>query len=181
MRCLKCKTKNVSQAIYCISCGHKFTEKEYERAKKWSFASWISKIKNFWDFITLGTLKDKLIVRILLLIISVGGGIYLYYLNGSTLKIQKSDNYEIKYSKVNHEYYLYTSTQETSLNLYLPHNVDVIHIELYDKDGNILSKSDYTDISDLTILSNDEDDNYYKIYIEKKNQIILHPYRMESE
>ena len=174
MNCTRCKKKNVTQAKYCYSCGHEFTKEEKQLALKKDFAPRLYRRKQFYDKWTLNTLRDKWYMRVLLLLLSVGGGILLFTLNGNHMKILKSDQYNIKLLRTTKEYYLYTPYDETNLNLYFPHNPKIIYVDCYNNNKEKLSSNQYTNSKEVVISTTDNYD-YCKIYIDKKNQVILHP------
>ena len=138
------------------------------------------KIKETWDKITLSKLKDKWWYRIGSFILVVGLGVFMFIQNGSHLKILNSDDYEISKLKNSNIYYLDSKNSETKLNIYLPHEVDNIYIDYYDESGNEISKNKYDDINDITIIV-DNNNNYYSIYIDKDNKVILYPNKLGGE
>ena len=179
MKCIKCKKKNVSQANYCINCGYKFTEKDKEKSKK-TLPAIIFKIKDIWDTITLSKLKDKWWYRTLSFILVIGFGVFMFIQNGIHLKILKSDDYEISRIKNTNNYYLSSKNSEIKLNIYLPHEVSNIYVDYYDASGKEISKNKYSDISDITIIV-DNNDNYYNIYIDDLNKVTLYPNKLGGE
>ena len=179
MKCIKCKKKNVSQANYCIRCGYKFTKKDKENSEK-SFPAIVFKIKNIWDTITLSKLKDKWWFRIGSFIIVIGFGLFLFIQNGTSLKILKSDDYEISRIKNTNNYYLTSKNNETKLNMYLPHNVSNIYVDYYDSSGKKISNNKYSDINDITI-NVDNNNNYYCIYIDDNNKVVLYTNKLGGE
>ena len=181
MKCSKCKKSfKATQSIYCSTCGHKFTEKEYESNKKYSVASIISRIINTIDFVQNGNLGNKFIVRLILLLLTLGSGIYLYYINGSKIKILKSNDYEIEYYKEKNEYYLYTNDDSVTLNLYIPGNKDKIYISWYDENNKEITGNEFFS-TDTKIVPNTDKNNYYIISSDSNNELILHPYKKGDE
>ena len=178
MKCKKCQKKNVTQAKYCYSCGYEFTQEEKKEALKKDFAPRLYHRKEFYDKWSLNTLQDKWYMRILLLLLSVGGGILLFTSNGNHIRILKSKQYDIKLLKTTKEYYLYTPYDETSLNIYFPHNPDIIYVDCY-KDKKKISSNKYKNSNEL-LISTVDNYEYCKIYIDKKNQVILHPIKEEK-
>ena len=179
MKCTKCKKNNVSQANYCINCGYQFTEKDKLNGQK-SFPAIIFKIKDIWDKITLSQLKDKWWYRIGSFILVIGFGVFMFIQNGIHLKILKSNDYEISKLKNSNVYYLDSKNSETKLNLYLPHEANSIYVDYYDEFGNEISKNKYDNINDITIIV-DNNNNYYSIYIDNHNKVILYPNKLGGE
>lgn len=179
MKCIKCKKRNVSQANYCIKCGYRFTEKDKENSKN-SFPATVYKTKELWDILTLGKLKDKWWFRIISFLLVIGLGVIMFIQNGTHLKILKSDTYEISKMKNTNNYYLSSKNKETKLNLYLPHEVSNIYVDYYDVSGYEISKNQYSDINDITIIV-DNNNNYYNIYIDDNNKITLYPTMLGGE
>ena len=179
MKCIKCRKNNVSQANYCIKCGYQFNDKDKEKSKK-SFPAIVFKIKDMWDTVTLSKIKDKWWYRVGSFILVIGIGVLLFMQNGNHLKILKSNDYEISVLKNTNEYFLNSKSDETKLNLYLPHAVENIYVDYYSYLGEEISKNKYDNINDIIILV-DNNKNYYKIYIDDKNEIILYPNRLGGE
>ncbi len=174
MRCPKCKKKNVTQATYCISCGHEFTKKEKETGIKKNVFAKIYRSKEKIDFLTLGTLKDKWYIRVLSLLLSIGGGFYLYFINGNTMKILKSEDYSIEHKKNSNEYLIITKKEEIPLNLYFPTTPKKISIDCFNKEKDKLSSKEYNDNKNI-ILSIKEKPYYCEIKMDSKNKVILYP------
>ena len=174
MQCIKCKKKNVTQANYCIKCGYEFTKKEKDKAKKKDFWPRVYRIKEKIDFLTLGTLKDKWYIRLLLLILAVGGGIYLYLENGSEMKILKGEDYKIERKKNTNEYQLYSKKEIVGLNIYFPTTPKKVKVKCFDNNKKQLSSTDYKD-GDNIVVSLKEKPYVCEIKMNKKNKVILYP------
>ena len=173
MKCIECKTRNVSQATYCINCGYEFTKKEKEIASKKDFWARVYKIKEKIDFLTFGSIKDKWYVRVLLLLISIGGGIYLFYINGSTMKVIKSDDYQVQQKKHTNEYLITTKKEVLPLNLYFPHTPKKITVDCYNDKKEKISSKKYSEKEVALYLK--ENPTFCEVAMNKKNKVILYP------
>ena len=183
MKCKKCGFKNVTQAKYCYKCGNSFTKEEHNEAVSKSIITKITKLKDLYDTVTLSKITGSIYFKIATILLVLAIGIYSMFKNGSDFHVLDGDNYTYKYNEKLNEYYLYLDDRETSLNLYLPHEINTFYVTYYDKDNNLLEKNTYYNLDDIKVKVEDTD-NYYKISYEEtensQNTIKLYTYLKES-
>lgn len=163
MKCIKCQTKNINSANYCRKCGNKFLEVEQKSAKKWTlvwYLEGIDKIKSLWKF---SFITDHIIYKIITVLIVLGLGIYSIIENGNTLKIKENKNYQIQYNKDLKEYYLIVDTNETELNLYVPHETEEIAVYHSDKNNELIEKNTYNKEEKIILKTNTIEEDFYLV------------------
>ncbi len=169
MKCIKCKTDNVHNANYCKKCAYHFSEEEQKAAESITFVGYLKKFENIKKKITLDFITGELWFKILSIVIVLGVGIYFAVTNGFYLKIEESDNYTGNHNSELNEHYLYSKSDETELNLYVPDRAESLIVKHYDKNDNILSEEEY-EVTDSIVLNSNSDEDYYILEAQyKKN------------
>lgn len=164
MKCIKCLTKNINEANYCKNCGYKFDDREREAAKRWTPVWILEKIEKFikiikGEFDFLSFITDTLVYKIISILVVLAIGIGMCLSDGRELKIKESPNYDIQYSDEEKEYYLFIKEKETTLDLYVPGNVEKITLKHLDYKDKLIEEQSITGTDDITVKVNDED--YY--------------------
>lgn len=183
MKCIKCKSINISSANYCKSCGYKFSEEEKEKAKNKSIIGIIEKIEKAYNVCTLKVITDSIVFKSFTLLIVIVLGIFSLVNNGSKVKILESKDYRIQYNTKENEYYLLTSKDKTTLDLYVPNKVQDISIKNLDTNNNELSSISYKDNENVVLNTNGIDDYYIlESYYEKgrEEKVKIYIYRTED-
>lgn len=177
MKCRKCNKKNAYQAHYCFYCGNAFTKEEKEQASKEGLVGGLKKLKMYYDTLHLSFITSKLWFKVLTIVAILFVAFLGIYLNGTHLKIVKSDAYNYQYNEKLKEYYLYTKESSSKINLYAVGLKDNLTVEYYNENGNLIV-SENLKIEDITLKSNTYNNNYYilkngkdsiKIYVYKEN------------
>lgn len=176
MKCPKCQYKNSYKASYCYQCGYQYTKEEKEKEANSKLVKFLKSARNIYDSWNLNNITDNIYFRLLslalILIISLSGIIT----NGLHLRIEKSDNYTYQYNKKDNEYYLYTNSDTTKLNLYTIGEVSQINVSYFDEEGNIINENNYSNYNDITLNTNTFTNNYYIITC-KKDKLKLYVYK----
>ena len=167
MKCINCKKINVIQANYCIKCGHSFSDKEKEIANKKSLLKKVVDLKKWYSNTPIKKITDSTAYKIGTIIGTIIVGLIFIYLNGNYLKLEKSNNYTYTYDKDKNAYYLYLKENESNINLYLPHKTNKFYVKIYDKTNNLIKENEYTNINDIKIILDDNENNYYEISYSK--------------
>lgn len=173
MKCKKCKTNNITKAIYCKKCGNEFLEDERKKARRKTFIGKIERIEDIYNTITLSKITSHILFKIFTILIVLGIGIYFWISNGISLKLLNSEYYDIKYYEKEHEYYLVTEFNEVTLNLYIPNRLQNINIIHYNKDGQKIEENTYLKDEEIILYVSNED--YYVIdslYLKNKKEEI---------
>lgn len=193
LKCPECKKRNVSQANYCRRCKHRFTPKEKEAMRLNGFWSMINWVKNTWDNSLPGKLMDSFVVKLIIVIIPLVGGVWFFMQNGSALKIEESEEYTRQYNVETDDYYLLLSQEKSKLNLYLPHEIEHFYVKYYSEGGELLEENSYDDLDDVEVTVNNRNEhNYYvigiteeerpedrvKVYVYRESQV---EYRAEAK
>lgn len=160
MKCIKCKTVNVHNANYCKKCAYHFSEIEQEAAEKRTFIGFLKKIEKIKKNIFLNKITEHIAFKVGSVVGVLCIGISFMLTNGTTFKIEESDNYTGNYNDKLDEYYLYSSEDETKLNLYIPKRVENLEVKHYDKDNNVLTEDSYK-VTDNIVLDSNSNDDYY--------------------
>lgn len=166
MKCIKCTTKNINSANYCRRCGNKFLLEEQKAAKRWTlvwFLEWIDKIKSLWKF---SFITDHILFKIGSVLVVLGIGIYSVIVNGNKLKIEENPNYKIQYNTKLSEYYLIVKTNETELNLYIPHETQNLTVYHSDKNNELIEKKSYKEDEKIILETNSTEEDFYLIEAE---------------
>lgn len=174
MRCIKCRTVNIHNANYCKKCAYEFSEKEQLAAEKWTFIGIIKRLENFKEKVTFGWLFDHWAFKIgsVLGVLCIGIGFLLT--DGSSFKVEESDEYIGEYNEKLNEYYLYSDKDKIDLNLYIPKNVESLNVKHYVDKNKVLSDKDYK-ITDNIVLFGNTGEDYYVLeakYSESKSEKI---------
>lgn len=171
MKCKKCKKRNVIQANYCIKCGNRFSNIEKNIAEKRSILKKIVDLKKWYSNTKFKKITDSIPYKIGTIIGTIIAGLILMYLNGNYLKLEESNNYTYTYDKNKNAYYLYLNENESNINLYLPHKINKFYVSLYNEEDKIIKENEYTDINDIKIILDENENNYYMIsYSKNKNK-----------
>lgn len=184
MKCIKCTTKNINSANYCRKCGNKFLEEEQKAAKKWTlvwFLEWVDKIKSLWKF---NFITDHILFKIGSVLLVLGIGIYTVIVHGNKLKIEENPNYRIQYNTKLLEYYLIVNTNQTELNLYIPHETQNLTVYHSDKNNELIEKKNYREDEKIILETNSTEEDFYLIeaeYDEKtKESLKVYIYKEED-
>ena len=160
MKCIKCQTININKANYCKKCCYAFSEKEQEAAKKGTFVGFLEKfdlVKSFFDF---SIVTENKYVRAIILIGILAVGIFSWITKVIHLKIEESNNYQIKYNTKDEEYYLFSGEEQTTLNLYIPEGTKNFTIKHYNQTNELISEKDYQLQEEITLSTTSNDDYY---------------------
>lgn len=166
MKCIKCKAKNINSANYCRQCGNKFLKEEQIAAKRWTlvwFLECIDKTKSLWKF---SFITDHIVFKIISVLIVLSIGIYSLVINGTKLKLEEDQNYQIQYNTKLSEYYLIVKTNQTELSLYIPHKTQNINVYHYNKINELIEKTTYTKDEKITLKTNSIEEDFYLIEAE---------------
>ncbi len=178
MRCRRCKSGNSYKANYCLKCGKEFNQGDKDLAVNTGIVALIKKVRESYDDITLSTITGSWQFRLISIIIVLSIGIFGIIQNGIHLKVQKSDNYTYQYNDKDKEYYLYTKSDETKLNLYSLGEKEEIKVEYYDGSNKLINENTYDNIEDVVLLSA-KNSNYYLLKY-KKDTLKIYIYKLED-
>ena len=183
MKCIKCKEKNINSASYCRKCGNKFLEEEKKAAKRWTivwFLEWIDKIKSLWKF---SFITDHILFKITSVLVVLSIGIYSVIIHGNNLKIEEDKNYQIQYNTKLSEYYLIVKTDETELNLYIPHETQNLTVYHSNKNNELIEEKTYNDDEKIILETNTTEEDFYLIEAvyddENKESLKVYIYKEE--
>lgn len=170
MKCSKCHKKNIREANYCKYCGKAFTDTEKERAAHsggMRFVNVFQKLKKLDEIRTLSIIKDNVIVKIVVLVIVLGIGIYNIITMGGDLKVLDNKIYDVKYNDKTSEYYVLLDKDnrdniiEVSLDLFIPNHIKKLNFAYYDEAGELINENQYDKDDKLMVSANRLKDNYY--------------------
>lgn len=182
LKCPECHKRNVSQANYCRKCVHKFSKKEKEAMRLNGFWSMVNWVKDKWDNSPPGKLMDSFVVKLIIVLIPLLGGMWFFVQNGNALRIEESTEYTRRYNAETNDYYLLLSQEKSKLNLYVPHEIEHFYVKYYSESGELLEESSYDDLEDIEItVNNRNENNYYVISVAEddrpENRVKTYVYR----
>ena len=163
MKCIKCRTKNITKANYCKSCVYKFSKAEQKAARKKTIIGKIEWLEKAYSTCTLKVITGHIIFKICSLLIILGIGISFWIKNGLDLKLLDSENYEIQYNVNEKEYYLMTNNDKVLLNLYIPNRTEEIVISHYDEKNIKIDEKTYKPTEEIILETKEKE--YYILNI----------------
>lgn len=170
MKCSKCKYDNRIKANYCYKCGYKFTEEE--KNKVFNETS-IGRLENIEDKISNLDFRNHKWYKILSIIITLGIGLFYFFIYGFRFKILESPNYKIQYNKKADEYYIITEKDEVAVNLYTPGSDGQVKITLYNENKKALSSNKVSKNKEVVLTDNGPKDYYVLANKGKKLKVIV--------
>ncbi len=175
MKCSKCKTENIAIANYCKNCGNQFTTQEKEKAQKSSTVEILKKAEDIKgkadkakDILSLSFITDNLYVRIALIIIPFITGM-IFGGGDNSMKIRKSNRYNVYYNTATEEYFLEVEDNNIDLLLYVPKDTDTISVS-FNQSGDYSWQAGTYTVKD-TIRIEARQDGYYTVEASGKSGI----------
>lgn len=163
MKCIKCRTKNITKANYCKRCAYKFSEVEQKAARKKTFIGKIEILENAYNVCTLKKFTGHILFKIGSLLIVLIIGISFWVKDGINLKLLDSDNYDIYYNVNEKEYYLQTNNDKVLLNLYVPNRTEEIIITHYTETDEQIEEKKYSPKDEIILETMEKE--YYVLNI----------------
>ena len=173
MKCKHCKTKNITKAHYCKHCGSPFIQEERDKAYNRTIFGILTNIRKLKSYATLSLITAKPWFKALTLVSILLYGLLQIKINGSYMKIQPSEYYDVQYNKVAKEYYITSQHRQIGLNLYLPKEAEDISVIEMDLDNN--PKGSYIYEQNDNIVVNYKINSKYRIqtnFVDNKCQTI---------
>ena len=169
MKCIKCRENNINKAKFCKKCGYSFNDLEREAAKKRTLIGKIEWLEKIYKRSTLKFITGHILFKIASLLLVLFTGLFFVYKNGLDLKLLENTYYKINYNEVLNEYYLLTSKNEISLDMYIPNRVENIKINHYNNLDKLIESTTYK--KNETILNANVND-YYTLEINYSNDVV---------
>ena len=173
MICKKCKTSNITKAYFCKNCGNQFTKEDRDKAYNRTIFGIITNIRKLKAYATMSVITSKPWFKALTLVSILLYGLLQVKTNGSQMKIQPSEYYEVQYNKVAEEYYITSQNSQIGLNLYLPKEAEDISVIEMDLNNN--PKKSYVYEQNDNIVVNYKTNAKYRIqtnFVDNKSQTI---------
>ena len=174
MKCKHCKTQNITKAHYCKNCGSPFTQEDRDKAYNRTIFGIITNIRKLKAYATLSVITSKPWFKALSLVAILLYGILQVNINGSQMKIQPSEYYEVQYNKVAKEYYITSPYQQIGLNVYLPKESLNLTVTEMNLDNKVKNVTEYQQ-DDNIIITYDDNTKYHICadFIDSSNQKII--------
>ncbi len=164
MKCIKCRTKNITKAKYCKKCAYEFSKEEQKAARKKTLIGKIEWLEKAYEVCTLKVITDHIIFKVISILIIMGVGMYIWINHGIDLRLLNSKDYSIQYNINEEEYYLMTDNDKVLLNLYIPNRTEEITIVHYDEEDNIIEEKKYKPKEEIILETKEKE--YYVLNVE---------------
>ena len=177
MKCIKCKTNNITKANYCKNCAYNFSEKEQKIARRKTLIGKLEWIEDIYEVCSLKVITNHILFKVFSIVLILSFGVYLWLSNGLSLKLLNNDNYKIQYNKSQDEYYVISTQNKIPIDLYVPERYEKIIIKHFDENNNMIESHDFLKTDIITLESNDN--GYYileAVYKEKSEQLKIFAY-----
>ena len=144
MYCKKCWHRNVLKAEHCRCCGAHYSEEERTAAYNRTPFGWIDRILQWKAWATLEPITGNTGVRIAVLVCIALYALAVLLVNGSHMRIMKSEDYTVQVNTETGVYTLVSEQPAVALRLYIPGEVDSFEILKLDGAGQTMLESRYT-------------------------------------
>ena len=151
MTCPNCSKDNILSANFCRYCGYAFSDEELEAAYNESFYGKFDKAKRASDIVTGQIITDTLWFRILSIAVVLALGIWFRMSGVHGLRLESSDDYEIRYLEETDTYYLIAEEEEIPLQLLVPYGTKTLKVKELDEDDEKISSKTYDPEEGVTL------------------------------
>lgn len=181
MKCIKCKSENITKSNYCKKCCYHFEEFEQLAARRRTLVGKLEWIEDTYKKWTLKKFMDKKIVKILSFIILILINVFIFYNNNKDVKLLENEAYKIEYNTKTNEYYLLIKEDSTGVDLYIPKRLKNMDIKKVNNKDEVLNSFLYNRKEKLVLEANSKTD-YYVFEISyndsKTDQIKVYVYKV---
>lgn len=158
MKCKNCKTENPIKAVYCRSCGEKFSEEERKQAYESTIYGKIDRFLELKSWVTLSKITGHFLTRILIVFGLAALVFFNLKANGKNLSIRTNADYQLAYNSQLEEYYVQTELPEVNLSVYVPQKTNSLILEVYR--GTELLESRSIDLSEGVVVQKNAEWRY---------------------